>query len=127
MVQVDCDGVVRESSLSPGRVERLKQRPGVTLPLVPTIAVPTSRSLIACLILADPSETVLEARVMYNHGDATPAPRLLIKPNLSRLFCIREQNYAVVMRGAQRLLCDTTPAALGVTKKKKKLGKKHEG
>ena len=34
-----------------------------------------------------PSETVLEARVMYNHGDATP-PRLLIKPKLNcRLIC----------------------------------------
>ena len=73
-----------------------------------------------------PSETVLEARVMYNHGGATPAPRLLIKPNLSRLFCIREQNYAVVMRGAQRLLCDTTPAALE-SRKKKKAGKKTRG
>ena len=61
---------------------------------------------------------------MYNHGDATPAPRLLIKPNLSRLFCIREQNYAVVMRGAQRLLCDTTPAALGVTAERLKSWKK---
>ena len=72
-----------------------KQSPGVTLPLAPTIAVPTSRSLIACLILVDPSETVLEARVMYNHGDAT---RLLIKPSLKcRLICLwnfRGLNYA---------------------------------
>ena len=69
-----------------------------------------------------PSETVLEARVMYNHGDATP-PRLYapakLRPNRNCSFGISaNKTIAVVMRGAQRLLCDTTPAALGVTAEK---------